>query len=122
MKTPRNPDAPEQSDLNKRTNLPVAQPPSPANLVSRTPRAAGSEPDAPAEEHLQMPHERDEDADITDGKVDPVILQASKDLDRGLVDTDMRATPGLDARKRDRDVPGAGGSTVPKDDRGHRRQ
>lgn len=114
--------APDQSDHDKRTNLPVSRPPSPANLVSRTPRAPGSKPAEAADEHLQLPHERDEDSDITDGKVDPVILQASKDLERGLVDTDMRVTPGLDAQKRARDVPGPGGATVPKDDLGQRRK
>ena len=40
---------------------------------------------------------------------DPVMVQAKRDLDAGLVDTDMRATPGLDAQRRARLVPGAGG-------------
>lgn len=122
MKIPPTPAQPVQSEHNKPSPLPVARPPSPANLVSRTPRAPGSKPVEPEDEHLQLPHERDEDSDITDGEVDPVILQASKDLERGLVDTDMRVTPGLDAQKRERDVPGAGGKVVRKDDLGHRRK
>lgn len=121
MNIPPNSARPGQSEFNKASPLPVARPPSPANLVSRTPRAPGSTPVEPEDEHLQLPHERDEDSDITDGEVDPLILQASKDLERGLVDTDMRATPGLDAQKRERDVPGAGGKVVRKDELGHRR-
>ena len=42
---------------------------------------------------------------------DPVITQAKRDLDAGLVDTDMRATPGLDADLRARLVPGPGGKS-----------
>jgi hypothetical protein len=38
-----------------------------------------------------------------------VIAQAKRDLDAGLVDTDMRATPGLDAEQREKLVPGPGG-------------
>ena len=37
------------------------------------------------------------------------MLQAHRDLEAGLVDTDMRATPGLDAQRRTKLVPGAGG-------------
>jgi hypothetical protein len=40
---------------------------------------------------------------------DPVIQQAKRDIDAGLVDTDMHATPGLDAARRARLVPGPGG-------------
>lgn len=40
---------------------------------------------------------------------DAVIVQAKHDIDAGLVDTDMRATPGLDAALRGRLVPGPGG-------------
>lgn len=52
---------------------------------------------------------------MTDGVPSPVIQQAYKDLQNGLVDTDMRATPGLDAEQRARDVPGPGGQTRRKD-------
>lgn len=40
---------------------------------------------------------------------DPVIAQAKRDIDAGQVDTDMRATPGLDAKLRAQLVPGPGG-------------
>ena len=40
---------------------------------------------------------------------DPVIAQAKRDIDAGMVDTDMHATPGLDATLRARLVPGPGG-------------
>lgn len=84
-------------------------------MVSRTPRAPGSIPLEEAEEHLQLPHERDENAEMTDGKVRPKIKQAAKDLEKGLVDTDMRATPGLDAQQRERYVAGPGGKALKKD-------
>ena len=99
-----------------------ARPPGPRKRVNRGPRAPGSAPPSPADERLALPHERDEDTDMTDGEVDPVIEQAARDIARGLVDTDMRATPGLDAQQRARDVPGPGGATVRKDDLGRRRK
>ena len=58
---------------------------------------------------LQLPHERDESVDATADAPDPVMVQAKRDIDAGLVDTDMRATPGLDAALRAKLVPGAGG-------------
>ncbi|WP_300652635.1 hypothetical protein [Hydrogenophaga sp.] len=74
------------------------------------------EPDTPFEAPpedgktpLKLPHENDQDTDMTDDKPDPKILQAYQDLKQGQVDTDMRATPGLDAQQRARDVPGPGG-------------
>lgn len=80
------------------------------------------EPDTPFEEPpeddqspLKLPHENDEDTDMTDNKPDPKMLQAYRDLKQGQVDTDMRATPGQDAQKRQRDVPGAGGKLLHKD-------
>ena len=98
-----------------------ARSPGPRKRVNRGPRAPGSAPPSPADERLALPHERDEDTDMTDGEVDPVIEQAAKDIARGLVDTDMRATPGLDAEKRLRDVPGPGGRPPGQDD-GQRRR
>lgn len=58
--------------------------------------------------HLPMPHERDETsgAGNTTGKAPRKIIdQARKDIESGQVDTDMRATPGLDAERRDTLVP-----------------
>ena len=62
---------------------------------------------------LALPHERDESADTTSAVPDPRIVQAKRDIDAGLVDTDMRATPGLDATLRARLVPGPGGKPPP---------
>jgi hypothetical protein len=67
---------------------------------------------AESEDGLTLPHERDQAHGQVAKKPDPVIEQAAKDLARGLVDTDMRATPGLDADRRDRmvDTPAPGKS------------
>lgn len=54
---------------------------------------------------LALPHERDESPDTSARKPDPVIDQAMHDIDAGMVDTDMRASPGLDAELRTRLVP-----------------
>jgi len=58
---------------------------------------------------LALPHERDQSNDATADAPDPMMVQAKRDIDAGLVDTDMRATPGLDAKRRSRLVPGPGG-------------
>ena len=58
---------------------------------------------------LALPHERDESPDAAADAPDPVMEQAKRDLDAGMVDTDMRATAGLDAKLRARLVPGPGG-------------
>ena len=77
---------------------------------AREPSQGGSPPGLiPPGETLALPHERDESADVTAQAPDPSMLQAKRDIDAGLVDTDMRATPGLDAPLRARLVPGAGG-------------
>jgi hypothetical protein len=65
---------------------------------------------AQSEDNLAMPHERDQEIGQVAPKPDPVIQQASKDMEAGQVDTDMRATPGLDAANRARMV-----STSPPD-------
>ena len=62
---------------------------------------------------LPLPHERDESINDTADAPDPVIVQAKRDLDAGMVDTDMRATPGLDAQRRASLVPGPGGKPQP---------
>lgn len=58
---------------------------------------------------LSLPHERDESGEASAVAPDPVMAQAKRDLDSGLVDTDMRATPGLDADLRAKMVRGPGG-------------
>ena len=61
---------------------------------------------------LLLPHESDEHVGHVAQVPDPQLIQAKKDLDAGLVDTDMWATPGLDAARREALVPGAGGRTL----------
>ena len=62
---------------------------------------------------LPLPHERDESLGATAPAPDPKMVQAHRDIEAGQVDTDMHATPGLDARRRARMVPGAGGKPPP---------
>ncbi len=62
---------------------------------------------------LALPHERDESSNSVASAPDPVMVQAKRDIDAGLVDTDMHATPGLDAALRKKMVPGPGGRPPP---------
>lgn len=59
-------------------------------------------------EALPLPHERDQGAQTPEGSagrpIDPRVEQAYEDLRQGQVDTDLRATPGLDAARRERMV------------------
>lgn len=66
---------------------------------------AQTHPPGPAGSTPHLPHERDQNEGHVAKQPDPKIEQAKKDLDAGLVDTDMRATPGLDAARRDKLVP-----------------
>jgi hypothetical protein len=92
----RIPDDPEHDQLVHPAAL------QPQEGPSRT-KAPGSAPGLP------LPHERDESPDISAVVPDPVMAQAKRDIDAGLVDTDMRATPGLDVALRAKLVPGPGG-------------
>ena len=47
-----------------------------------------------------LPHERDQQNRATNPEPDVKIDQAAQDLAQGQVDTDLRATPGLDAELR----------------------
>jgi hypothetical protein len=58
-------------------------------------------PDDAGGTELPLPHERDQATGQTEPEPQRVIEQAKADIDAGLVDTDMRATPGLDAERRD---------------------
>ena len=49
---------------------------------------------------LKLPHERDESVGAAGQAPRKIIEQARRDLEAGQVDTDMRATPGLDAQRR----------------------
>jgi hypothetical protein len=70
--------------------------------MPRTPKPV---PKPPSSAPLPMPHERDEATGQVGHTDDPVMRQARRDSDAGLVDTDMRATPGLDAERRNELVP-----------------
>lgn len=91
----------------------MRQPPPPSKTPpkEKPPVAPGSAPAAVGASGtaLPLPHERDQSPHQSAPGADPVIRQAEKDLEAGQVDTDMRATPGLDAQRRERLVPGAGG-------------
>jgi hypothetical protein len=76
----------------------------------REPTELPVEPDeGPMPPHIPEDPEHDRLIDPADVAPDPVIAQAKRDIDAGMVDTDMRATAGLDASLRARLVPGAGG-------------
>lgn len=66
---------------------------------------------------LALPHERDESTDASGGSPDPIMAQAKRDIDAGMVDTDMRATSGLDVKLPARMVPGPGGKAPSEDAR-----
>lgn len=101
---------------------PAAPHSAPKNVVDRTPRAPGSlPPKDEAQDHLELPHEAQQSTHTTTATPDPEIRQAHKDLQEGQVDTDMRATPGLDAEQRKRYVPGAGGQHPSQKDKPTRR-
>jgi hypothetical protein len=53
-------------------------------------------------QHLPLPHERDEGAGHVSEHLDKKVVQAKKDLDAGLIDTDTRNPPGADAPARKR--------------------
>lgn len=80
--------------------------PTPPRVAKVTPSATGD----------AQPHEHNNSAGVTARAPDPVMAQAKRDLDAGMVDTDMRATPGLDATLRARLVPGPGGKPPPAND------
>jgi hypothetical protein len=87
---------------NPKTRRPVGRQPATPPRPPRTP--------APSDE-LALPHERDESPDATEAGTDATVAQAQRDLAAGQVDTDMRATPGLDAERREQLVKGPGGQT-----------
>lgn len=70
------------------------KPQTPPPEESTTQRGAVA-PDGPS-----LPHERDQQTDATHPQPDPHIRRAARDLAQGQVDTDLRATPGLDAGRR----------------------
>ena len=95
--------------LKPQTRRPIGkQSPPPARAGKASPTRVAPPPDMGRD--LALPHERDQSPTTTTAApLDPVIAQAKRDIDAGLVDTDMRATPGLDAKLRAKLVPGPGG-------------
>jgi hypothetical protein len=63
----------------------------------------------------RQPHERDESPDGQDQEPRGVMKQAAEDLAQGLVDTDLRGTPGLSEAVDP--APGATGQAKPQPDR-----
>lgn len=70
------------------------------------PARQGEKQDGMPTPPMALPHERDQAADQTRPRTDPVIKRAHDDLAAGQMDTDLRGTPGLDAERRKRLVPG----------------
>ena len=66
---------------------------------------------------LALPHERDESPDAAPVAPDENIKQAKRDLDRGLVDTELRTAAGLDAERREKLLRGAGAAPQVTEDR-----
>ncbi len=97
---------PQPPELKQRTTANAATPEPSSPDSSNEPQNAVS---LVSDKGLKLPHERDQSIDAPANAPDPVIAQAKRDIDAGLVDTDMRATPGLDAKLRAKLVPGAGG-------------
>jgi len=64
----------------------------------------------------RQPHERDESPDGQDQAPTGVMKQAASDLSQGLVDTDLRNTPGLDQAVDSH--ASASGQAKPQADRG----
>jgi len=50
---------------------------------------------------LPLAHQREESPGQTAAVPDPVVVQAARDIEAGLVDTDMHGTPGMDHEKRE---------------------
>jgi hypothetical protein len=63
----------------------------------------------------RQPHERDESPDGQDQEPRGVMKQAAEDLAQGLVDTDLRGTPGIGEAVEP--APGATGQANPQPDR-----
>lgn len=63
----------------------------------------------------RQPHERDESPDGQDQQPRGVMKQAASDLEQGLVDTDLRGTPGVE--KAVEPAAGASGQAQPQPDR-----
>ncbi|TCP04393.1 hypothetical protein [Rubrivivax gelatinosus] len=91
----------------------------PDRAKPKAPAEVGTPPIAPGQaagedgQALPLPHERDESVGDAGEPPRPVMEQARRDLAAGQVDTDLRATPGLDAAARERAVGPAAGRSKP---------
>lgn len=90
---------PDDSEYEHLVDSAAMQPPQ-GSRRTKAPRSAPG---------LPLPHERDASPEPTTTPPDPVIGQARRDIAAGMVDTDMRPTPGLDANLRGGLVPTPGG-------------
>jgi len=77
----------------------VAAPSKQSRPANPPPSTPGSSVEGNRNE-LPLPHERDQKAGDTASTPAPEVKQASEDIKAGQVDTDLRATPGLDAPRR----------------------
>ena len=91
----------------KRTSKNVRSGSGPA-AVGRAPLAPGADV-ASERVGLPLPHESDESTHSMAAIPDPVMVQAHLEIEARMVNTDMRATPGIDANRRAALVPGADG-------------
>lgn len=80
----------------------AAKPPPQAPTAVGKPPLAPGVPSPGQAGGTPLPHERDEAVRREPPRTDPLIEQARRDLESGQVDTDLRATPGLDAQQRER--------------------
>ena len=62
----------------------------------------------------RQPHERDEAPDAQDQRPRGVIRQAAEDIEQGLVDTDMRNTPGVGQPVKPKDGPRGEATPLPE--------
>lgn len=62
---------------------------------------------------LPLPHERDGAPDTARPQREAKGVQAHKDLTQGQVDTDLHATPGLDAQQLKHLLPGSSSKSHP---------
>ena len=92
-------------------SVPARLDPVPSGPAAATSGPAGAAPpgSGAAVADLPLPHERDQALQAVNPEPQPLIEQARRDIEAGQVDTDLRATPGLDAQQRQKLVPGAGG-------------
>jgi hypothetical protein len=94
--------------LNSKSRGPIGKrPPTPPRL-GLTPVAATTD-GHPLGAGVLSPHERGESCPASATAPEAVMTQAKRDIDSGLVDTDARATPGMDAKLRAVLVSGPGG-------------